>query len=115
MSILLALGWLAYLSWYSSFKSRDTSILKIGNTLPDLTFENTQKEKIAINSLFGSFKVFIFYRGNWCPLCMAQIKEIVTEYKELEKRNIDVVLVSSQPHEFTESLAKKHKVSFNYL
>ncbi len=46
---------------------------------------------------------------------MAQIKEIVNQYKELEKRNADVLLISSQPHSFTENLAKKHQVPFHFL
>ena len=46
---------------------------------------------------------------------MAQIKEVVQQYKELEKRNIDMVLISSQPHKFSEKLAKKHKVPFHFL
>jgi peroxiredoxin len=115
ISVLLALGWLAYLTWYSSFNSRNTSVLEVGKTLPDFTLENAQKEQVSVNNLSGYFKIFIFYRGNWCPLCMAQIKEVVNEYKELEKRNTDMILVSSQPHKFTRSLANKHKVPFHFL
>ena len=115
ISVLLALGWLAYLTWYSSFNSRNTSVLEVGKILPDFTLENAQKERVSINNLSGDFKIFIFYRGNWCPLCMAQIKEVVNEYKELEKRNTDMILVSSQPHKFTRSLANKHKVPFHFL
>lgn len=115
LSIGLALGWLAYLTWYSSFYSRNTSILEIGKTLPNFTLENGDKKEVSLNNLSGDFKIFIFYRGNWCPLCMAQIKEVVHQYKELEKRNIDMVLISSQPHKFTKSLAKKHKVPFHFL
>ena len=46
---------------------------------------------------------------------MAQIQEVVNQYKELEKRNTTMVLISSQPHKFTENLAKKHKVPFHFL
>ncbi len=115
ISVGLALGWLAYLTWYSSFNSRDTSVLDFGKTLPNFTLENGDKKEVSLSDLSGDFKIFIFYRGNWCPLCMAQIKEVVNEYKELDKRNADMVLVSSQPHKFTKSLAKKHKVPFHFL
>ncbi len=115
ISVSLALGWLAYLTWYSSFNSRNTTVLDFGKTLPNFTLENGEKEKISLNDLSGNFKIFIFYRGNWCPLCMAQIKEVVNEYKKLDKRNADMVLVSSQPHKFTKSLANKHKVPFHFL
>jgi len=115
IAVILTLGWLAYLTWYSSFNFRDTSILEIGKTLPNFILKNHLKENISINNLPGNFKIFIFYRGNWCPICVAQVQEVVNQYKELEKRNTDMILVSPQPHKFTEKLAKKHKVPFNFL
>ncbi|WP_422089230.1 peroxiredoxin family protein [Tenacibaculum ovolyticum] len=115
IAVILTLGWLAYLTWYSSFNFRNTSILDVGKTLPNFTLKNSQEEDISIDNLSGDFNIFIFYRGNWCPLCMAQIQEVVNQYKELEKRNTIMVLISSQPHKFTENLAKKHKVPFHFL
>ena len=115
ISALLALGWLAYLTWYSSFYARNTTVLTEGKTLPNFTLENGEKKEISLNDLSGDFKIFLFYRGNWCPLCMAQIKEVINQYKALEERNTDMVLVSSQPHKFTKGLAKKHKVPFHFL
>lgn len=111
----IALGWLAYLTWYSTFNSRDISVLDFGKKLPELSLENTNKEMVNSNSFTGDFKIFIFYRGNWCPLCMAQIKEVVLQYKELAKRKVDMLLISSQPHKFTKNLAKKHQVPFHFL
>ncbi|WBX75946.1 peroxiredoxin family protein [Tenacibaculum ovolyticum] len=115
IAVILTLGWLAYLTWYSSFNFRNTPILDVGKTLPNFTLKNSQEEDISIDNLSGDFNIFIFYRGNWCPLCMAQIQEVVNQYKELEKRNTNMVLISSQPHKFTENLAKKHKVPFHFL
>ncbi len=57
----------------------------------------------------------MFYRGNWCPLCMAQIKEISAQYQELEKRGVEVLLISPQPVGKSASLAKKMKVNFHFL
>ncbi len=114
-NLALAFGWLTYLKWYSSFNGRNTAILEVGKTLTNFTLENNKRESINIYSLKGDYKIFLFYRGNWCPLCMAQIKEVVNEYKELEKRNTDMILVSSQPHKFTENLAEKHQVPFHFL
>ncbi|WP_299674884.1 redoxin domain-containing protein [uncultured Tenacibaculum sp.] len=115
ISIALALGWFLYLTWYSKFEKRDQNTIQVGKRLPSLTFENTQKQKVNLSEFDSDYKVLLFFRGNWCPLCMAQIKEIANQYQELSKRNTDVFLISSQPHEFTESLAKKHNVPFHYL
>lgn len=115
MNSMLFLGWLSYLIWYSSFKFRKVSILKVGKKLPSFDLENSNKTSVSTSSFQGDYKIFLFYRGNWCPLCMAQIKEVVNQYNELAKRNVDMVLVSSQPHKYTQNLAKKHKVPFHFL
>lgn len=115
ISIALALGWFLYLTWYSKFEKRDQNTIQVGKRLPSLTFENIQKQKVNLSEFDSDYKVLLFFRGNWCPLCMAQIKEIANQYQELSKRNTDVFLISSQPHKFTESLAKKHNVPFHYL
>ncbi len=114
-SLLLIGGWLLYLKWYSVFKNRNSTILKVGSSLPQFELENTKEEKVLSDSFLGKITIYIFYRGNWCPLCMAQIKEVVQEYKELKKRNITMVLISPQPHNYTESLANKHQVPFHFL
>ena len=115
LGVLLIIGWIAYIKWYSVFNTRNKTILKVGNQLPTFQLENTDKNKISSNDFLGKFTIYIFYRGNWCPLCMAQIKEVVEEYKELEKRNVNMVLISPQPHSFTISLAGKHQVPFHFL
>ncbi|MCG8612348.1 MAG: redoxin domain-containing protein, partial [Pseudomonadales bacterium] len=59
--------------------------------------------------------LIIFYRGNWCPLCMAQIKEVSAQYQQLADLGVAVALVSPQPHENTRNLAKKFSVPFKFL
>ena len=112
---LLIFGWISYLKWYSVFNKRDKAIIKVGGKLPQFQLEDSEKERVLSESFLGNYTIYIFYRGNWCPLCMAQIKEVVAEYKELEKRNISMVLISPQPHNYTKSLADKHKVPFHFL
>jgi len=115
LSFLLFIGWILYIKWYSVFKNRNNSILKTGNKLPSFELENTDNQSVLSGSFLGQITIYIFYRGNWCPLCMAQIKEVVQEYKELEKRNVTMVLISPQPHSYTKSLANKHQVPFHFL
>ncbi len=115
ISLVLAIGWFLYLTWYSKFEKRDQNTIQVGRKLPHITFENIEKQKVSLTTFNSDYKVLLFFRGNWCPLCMAQIKEIANEYQELATRNAEVFLISSQPHEFTESLAKKYDVPFNYL
>ncbi len=115
LGVILIVGWLLYLMWYSVFNKRDTTILKVGQKLPNVTLENIQKKSVSITDFFGNSTIYLFYRGNWCPLCMAQIKEIVDQYKTLEERGVNTVFISPQPHTFSEQLSKKHGLQFQFL
>jgi peroxiredoxin len=108
------LGFLAYDYWYSSFH-RDSSQLGIGQALPEFELTDTVGSTIASTSLTDKPTVWIFYRGNWCPLCMAQIKELVAEYRQLEELGVRVALISPQPHRFTQGLARRFDVAFDFL
>ncbi|GAA4279130.1 peroxiredoxin family protein [Aquimarina mytili] len=115
-SIILFLGWVLYIKWYSTFKGRKSNqMIKVGNQLPDFELQDSKKNNVNVSKFVGNPSIFMFYRGNWCPLCMAQIKEIASQYKELEKRNVNMVLISPQPHKYTQSLANKFDVNFNFL
>jgi peroxiredoxin len=116
MYILITfMGWLLYLNWYSVLPARGNGVLQPGNTLPALTLEDENKSPVVTATFLGKKTLYLFYRGNWCPLCMAQIKEISLQYKELEQLGIQMVLISPQPHSYSRNLAKKHDVPFIFL
>ena len=115
MNITLTIGWIIYIKWYSTFENRESFQLVIGNNLPEFELESTSEEKISNSQFIGNPTIYLFYRGNWCPLCMAQIKEIATQYKELEERGVNMVFVSPQPHFYTERLSKRYDLGFHYL
>lgn len=108
------IGNAAYQFWYSSFGRTASQHLTVGNQLPDIILESTAGEEVRVRAIPGSLLV-MFYRGNWCPLCMAQIQEVADQYKELAARGVQTVLVSSQPEANTASLAAKFHVPFRFL
>ena len=63
----------------------------------------------------GQPTAFVFIRGNWCPLCVAQVRELAAEYQSLAARGIEVALISPQPLDETRSLAERFGVDFRYL
>jgi len=112
---ILSLGWLAYVYWYSILGDRSNQILVKGQQLPLLHLEDEQGKSVSSESFKGKKSILMFYRGNWCPLCMAQIKEISEEYKTLEAKGIQTILISPQSHKNTLKLAEKYKVGFKFL
>jgi len=106
---------LVYAWWYSGFGNRHSARIEVGEMLPAFELRNTSSETVSSASLLDKPTVWIFYRGNWCPLCMAQIKEVAGQYRQLDELGARVALVSPQPHKYTVGLAKKHEVSFEFL
>jgi peroxiredoxin len=111
-----ALGWLTYTRWYSWFGREPSSALAIGKALPDdLPFFEHGRGPITAAALRGRPTVLMFYRGNWCPLCMAQVGEIAARWRDVEALGAQVVLVSPQDETHTRALAARHNVAFRYL
>ena len=109
------LGFLAYNYWYSSFSDRHSKALEVGQALHEFELTDTSGHTVTSTSLSDKPTVWIFYRGNWCPLCMAQIKELAAQYQQLEELGVRVALVSPQPPNFTKKLANKFDVAFDFL
>jgi len=109
------LGWLGYDYWYSKFPSRNKEVLQVGQQLPNFKLQDCQKQTFESKQLSGSSVIYLFYRGNWCPLCMAQIKEIAAQYQQLAKNGTQIVLVSPQPHANSLQLAEKFDLPFIFL
>ena len=108
-------GWVAYDQWYSYMGSGKKNKLRVGGELPLFELEDEDAKKVSSESFRGKPTLLIFYRGNWCPFCMSQIKEIASKYRELTAKGVMVALISPQPHKFTRSLAKRFDVPFRYL
>ncbi len=102
-----------YLVWYSHFAREASEALTVGQRLPDIELEE-RGEVVRSTDLLGKPAVLLFYRGNWCPLCMAQIREVAKSYRQLAERGVEVVLISGQPHDKTEALSKRFDVPFRY-
>jgi len=94
-----------YVFWYSVLDRSVPTVLEVGATLPE--FELRDGDGNAVVPTEGKHRLYMFIRGNWCPLCMAQVKEIASQYRELETRGVEVFLISRQPAANTRSLARR--------
>lgn len=114
---VLVVGWigsLLYQLWYSRFGRTPSRALAKGNVLPDLTMEDSSGASVRLHDVPGSL-LMIFYRGNWCPLCVAQIREVAGQYRELAARGVETVLVSSQPAGHSAELASRFDAPMRFL
>lgn len=107
-------GNLLYQFWYSVLARTPSSALQPGQVLPAMQFQDSQGADVTTDNLPGPL-LLMFYRGNWCPLCMAQIREVATQYRELERRGVTTLLISAQSPGHTAALAAKFDVPFRFL
>ncbi|MEM7491075.1 MAG: redoxin domain-containing protein [Pseudomonadota bacterium] len=110
-----ALGFLWYDYVYSDLSRTPSDVLRQGEPLPRFTVYDLEGRAVPSSDFVGRRTLLLFFRGNWCPLCMAQVQELADRYRELSAMGVDVVLISPQPHRQTESLARKYDVDLRFL
>ena len=108
-------GFFLFDFWYSSLGRRIGERLRVGELLPSFSVEDTDGNPVSSESLLGKPLLLMFYRGNWCPFCMGQVREITDRYRELIDRGVNVALISSQPPDITRRVADIFKVPFRFL
>lgn len=108
-------GLLLYLFWYSPLDRGPGAELVEGARLPAFELQDTDGNSVSSESFLGRKSLWLFYRGNWCPLCVTQVKELAQQYRELQQRDVAVVLVSPQPAEQTRKLAQRFDAPMEFL
>lgn len=109
------LGWLVYLRWYSVFRERDTQALRVGSPLPEFRLESLDGHVVSSESFKAKPHLLLFYRGNWCPFCTAQVEELAEGYKKLEKAGFNVILISPQSIKKNQALASRFDLPMVFL
>jgi len=112
---ITVIGWLMYLRWYSVFRGRNAQALKVGSELPEFRLESLDGHVVSSESFKARPHLLLFYRGNWCPFCTAQIEELAAGYKRLEEGAITVVLISPQSSQKNKVLADRFEVPMVFL
>ncbi|MDT0496638.1 peroxiredoxin-like family protein [Algiphilus sp. W345] len=106
---------LSLLYIHSRFSARSGDLLGTGKRLPDLALIDIDGRELRTAELTRKPALWMFYRGNWCPLCMAQIKEVAAEYRRLADRGVEVFLISPQPQDHTRRLAQRFEAPMRFL
>lgn len=114
LAVLNLVGVHLYIRWYSRYQQR-SQIATLGDPLPSVSFTDLAGNRVTPEAFAGQPVILMFYRGNWCPLCMAQIREIAEQYQSLQQKGVRVALVSPQSHAQSEALATQFSVEFDFL
>lgn len=105
VAVLGILLLLLYVFWYSRFGRLPNARLAVGNKLPEFELADLEGNAWHSRDLAGKPSVLLFHQGNWCPVCMAQLRELAQRAGELEQLDFAYYVVTSQPEDKTRELA----------
>ncbi|MFN2168211.1 MAG: peroxiredoxin family protein, partial [Anaerolineae bacterium] len=109
-----ATGFFLYDFWYSSFGRRVSDRIVPGEPLPEFRATDLEGRPVGPGDLRGKPALYMFYRGNWCPFCQAQVREIIDRYKELMDRGVEVALISPDEHDLSRRVAEIFDAPFHF-
>lgn len=104
--VLLSLV-LLYLIYHSRQSSQPPAV-KVGDAMPDFTARDENGDDFTISSLHGSAYILKFYRGHWCPYCIAELSvwgKMTSELKALGVQKM-VYISTDEPADIRKGLAK---------
>ncbi|HTD39396.1 MAG TPA: peroxiredoxin family protein, partial [Mucilaginibacter sp.] len=91
--------------------------LKNGATAPEFNAKDNAGKTIDLKALLKSHKavVLFFYRGQWCPYCNKQIKELQDSLQLLTSKGAYVVGVTPETRDNIGKTVDKTHASFSII
>lgn len=90
--------------------------LKVGGKAPDFVLPNAFEKLISLSECLKFGPVILkFYRGEWCPICNLDLKEIQQYLNQFEKFNAQVVAISPQKPNNSLTIIQKNELGFEVL
>ena len=100
-----------FVQWYiwsfSSYGREKSRSITKGQALPELKLSRLDGSSVSSSSFSGSKTLLVFFRANWCPFCMNQLKEVLARADKLKQSGVQVKFISNQGTENSKQLAKK--------
>lgn len=105
-------GFMLYLFWYTP-ERRSHSRIQVGSPMPVTHFVGVNGQVVTTRGQGRA--VWVFIRGNWCPLCVSQVEELARHYRQLEELGAAVFVVSAQSQKQSARLAQRFDVPVVFL
>ncbi|WP_341227464.1 peroxiredoxin-like family protein [uncultured Arcticibacterium sp.] len=90
--------------------------LSIGDTAPDFTLPNAFGKSVSLsNSLKEGFVIIKFYRGEWCPICNLDLREIQKHLPEIQALGATLFAISPQSPDDALTATQKNELGYEVL
>lgn len=85
-----------------------------GRRIPRFSAQTEDGETVTPDDLRGLPAVILFLRGNWCPFCSSQVKDLSHHYREIHELGARLILVVPKPQQTTRRVAELFGVDFSF-
>lgn len=91
--------------------------LKVGDDAPMFNVKDNNGKQLDLKKILKEHKsvVLFFYRGQWCPYCNKQIKELEENLQSLTSKGAFVIGVSPETDENVAKTVDKTKATFSII
>ena len=95
---------------------KEANGLAIGEKVKDFKGIDQHGNTIQLHDLLKKGKVvIIFYRGQWCPICMPHIRKLQDGFDKIKEKGATVVLISPENQENIQKTILKTNVTIPVL
>jgi peroxiredoxin len=97
-------------------KCLSVNILPVGAKIPNLQLPDHDGKSTSSSDLLAKGRlVLCFFRGRWCPFCVAQMEAMNLVLPEIEQTGATLVAVSPQTVQQSFFMRDQHKLQFPLL
>lgn len=90
--------------------------LKIGEYAPEFTLTNAIGKEVSLSAALKNGRVILkFYRGEWCPICNLDLREIQKYMLEIKSFGANVIAISPQKPDDALTITQKNELGFEVL
>jgi len=90
--------------------------LLVGEKAPDFSLPNAFGKSISLSNVTESGIVILkFYRGEWCPICNLDLREIQKYLSEIKSYGATLLAISPQKPDDALSITQKNELGFEVL
>lgn len=91
---------------------KEASGLEIGKKVKGFKGTDQNGNKIQLTELLKKGKVVIvFYRGQWCPICMPHVRKLQNGLEKIKEKGASIILISPENQENIQKTILKTNVT----
>ncbi|MRI02415.1 redoxin domain-containing protein [Kriegella sp. EG-1] len=90
--------------------------LAVGDKAPDFILPNALGKKVSLsNALKDGIVIVKFYRGEWCPICNLDLREVQKNLPKIKSYGASLFAISPQSPDSALTIKEKNELDFEVL